>query len=118
MWTLSRRGRCWGEGRILGLSCETAEAVKAADPDVVDYLGLGPIFGTATKGDHAAPIGFDGLAELVALSPLPVVAIGGLKAGHVRGVLNAGADGLAVVSAICGRRDVTRAAAAFLGAVR
>ncbi|WP_116597785.1 thiamine phosphate synthase [Primorskyibacter marinus] len=102
-----------GPDKILGLSCETVQTVQGADPSMVDYLGLGPVFGTATKTDHAAPIGFDGLARLVALSSLPVVAIGGLKAEHASAVLKSGADGLAVVSAICGQADVAAAARAF-----
>jgi thiamine monophosphate synthase len=71
------------------------------------------VFGTATKTDHAQPIGFDGLARLVALSPLPSVAIGGLKSTHVRDVRESGANGLAVVSAICGQADPAAAARAF-----
>lgn len=102
-----------GPDKILGLSCETSQAVQAADPALVDYLGLGPVFGTATKTDHAQPIGFDGLARLVALSPLPNVAIGGLKSIHVRDVRESGADGMAVVSAICGQADPAAAARAF-----
>lgn len=102
-----------GSDRILGLSCESAQAVHAVNPAVVNYLGLGPVFGTATKADHKQPIGFDGLTGLVALSPLPTVAIGGLKARHQRAALESGADGLAVVSAICGQPDATVAARAF-----
>lgn len=102
-----------GVGKILGLSCETPQAVLNANPEVVDYLGLGPVFATATKTDHAQEIGFDGLSQLVALSTLPNVAIGGLKSTHVDGVLASGADGLAVVSAICGQPDPTAAALAF-----
>ena len=102
-----------GPGRILGLSCETAQTVRDADPAVVDYLGLGPVFGTATKTDHAQPIGFDGLTRLVALSRLPNVAIGGLKHDHINAVAASGADGMAVVSAICGQADPQAAARAF-----
>lgn len=102
-----------GPDKILGLSCETPQAVQAVDPALVDYLGLGPVFGTATKTDHAQPIGFDGLAQLVALSPLPTVAIGGLKSTHVRDVRATGADGVAVVSAICGQTDPAAATRAF-----
>lgn len=102
-----------GPDKVLGLSCETPETVAAVDPSLVDYLGLGPVFGTATKADHEDPIGFDGLASLVALSPCPSVAIGGLKADHESAVRRSGADGLAVVSAICGQPDVTAAAQAF-----
>ncbi|MDU9004509.1 thiamine phosphate synthase [Sedimentitalea todarodis] len=102
-----------GPGKILGLSCETPQTVQAADPLIVDYLGLGPVFETPTKTDHAQPIGFDGLARLVALSSLPSVAIGGLYSTHVSGVRLSGADGMAVVSAICGQPDPYAAARAF-----
>ncbi|MGJ8547807.1 MAG: thiamine phosphate synthase [Sulfitobacter sp.] len=102
-----------GADKILGLSCETPQTVRDADPALVDYLGLGPVFGTATKHDHAQPTGFDGLAELVALSPVPSVAIGGLKAEHIMGVRASGADGMAVVSAICGQANPQAAAGAF-----
>lgn len=94
-----------GPDMILGLSVETPEALAAVDPGLVDYLGIGPVFPTATKADHKAPIGFDGLAALVGQSPLPVVAISGLRAEHVAPVLETGALGLAVVSAICGQPD-------------
>ena len=104
-----------GAGKILGLSCETEATVQAAGV-MVDYLGLGPVFATATKGDHEQPTGFDGLARLVGLTDLPTVAIGGLKAAHVDAVSKAGADGLAVVSAICGQSDPRAAAEAFGGA--
>ena len=102
-----------GPGKILGLSCETVQTVRDADPALVDYLGLGPVFGTTTKTDHACPTGFDGLAQLVALSSLPNVAIGGLKPDHIDGVLASGADGMAVVSAICGQSDPRTAARKF-----
>ncbi|MFT6022996.1 MAG: thiamine-phosphate pyrophosphorylase [Ascidiaceihabitans sp.] len=102
-----------GPDKILGLSCETPETVQAADATNVDYLGLGPVFGTTTKTDHERPIGFDGLARLVALSSLPNVAIGGLKAPHINDVFASGADGMAVVSAICGQPDPNAAARAF-----
>lgn len=102
-----------GADKILGLSCETPQAICDADPILVDYLGLGPVFETATKADHAKPTGFDGLAQLIALSPLPNVAIGGLKPDHISGVLASGADGMAVVSAICGQSDPHAAARTF-----
>ena len=102
-----------GPDRILGLSCETLAHVQAANALPVDYLGLGPVFATLTKPDHEPPIGFAGLAQLVTASRHPNVAIGGLNATHVEPVLAAGADGLAVVSAICGQPDPQAAAAHF-----
>src|SRR5690606_20568606 len=93
-----------GPDMILGLSAENEAAVRAADPAMVDYLGLGPVFATPTKPDHKPPIGFDGLAQLARLSPVPTVAIGGLEAEHVRSLVSTRVDGMAVVSAICGHR--------------
>ena len=103
-----------GAEMILGLSVETEEAMRAVDSSIVDYVGIGPVFGTPTKPDHKPPIGLDGLARIVALSPVPTVAIGGLKAEHVAPVRAAGADGLAVVSAVCGQRDPEGAARLFM----
>ncbi len=102
-----------GPDRILGLSCETRQHVITAKGTPVDYLGLGPVFATGTKADHERPIGMTGLTQLVAETNLPTVAIGGLNAGHVNDVMTAGADGLSVVSAICGQEDPQKAAKGF-----
>ncbi|MBX4934935.1 thiamine phosphate synthase [Rhizobium bangladeshense] len=110
-----------GPDMILGLSVETAPLASAVDPGLVDYTGVGPVFATPTKADHKQPIGFDGLARLVKASPVPSVAIGGLKASHVAEVFAAGARGLAVVSAIAGTPDpeaATRRIAAEIRKVR
>jgi thiamine-phosphate pyrophosphorylase len=106
-----------GPDMILGVSVETEALAAALDPATVDYAGVGPVFSTPTKPDHKQPIGLDGLARLVAASPVPTVAISGLKAGHAAAVLAAGADGLAVVSAICGKPDPRRAAAEIAEAI-
>ncbi|WP_196259974.1 thiamine phosphate synthase [Pelagibacterium limicola] len=99
-----------GHGKILGLSVETEAAVSRVDASAVDYVGVGPVFDTPTKPDHERPIGIEGLARIVALSPVPAVAIGGLKPHHVASVMASGAEGLAVVSAICGQPDPQAAA--------
>ena len=99
-----------GPGKIIGLSCETPEQVVSADPDLVDYLGLGTVFRTETKADHKPAIGLSGLAEMARLARLPTVAIGGLKREHAADVLLAGCNGVAVVSAICGQPHPERAA--------
>ena len=102
-----------GEQAILGLSVQNHAQLARLDPAPLDYLGLGPVFATSTKHDHAQPLGFDGLAALVAASPLPTVAIGGLEAEHVDKIRAAGAKGPAVVSAICGQADPEAAARMF-----
>lgn len=102
-----------GPDAIIGLSVTTEAMVEAVDPALVDYVGIGPVFPTPTKQNHNVPIGFDGLARLVALSPLPAVAIGGLKTRHVHAALAVGAAGVAVVSAICGQPDPEAASRAI-----
>ncbi|WP_249978940.1 thiamine phosphate synthase [Vreelandella olivaria] len=103
-----------GEDAIIGLSINTPEQLQAAPMALLDYVGLGPVFATVTKHDHAQPIGFKGLATLARVCPLPSVAIGGLKAEHTEHVKAAGAQGLAVISAICGQPDPCAAAQAFV----
>jgi len=110
--------RLIGPDMILGLSVETEALAAAVDPAVVDYIGAGPVFATATKPGHKPPVGMEGLARLIAATSLPAVAIGGLKTGHVEAVLRAGARGLAVVSAICGQPDPQTAAFELSEAIR
>ncbi|MGV1791278.1 thiamine phosphate synthase [Rhizobium lusitanum] len=110
--------RMIGPEMILGLSVETEALASAIDASIVDYAGVGPVFATPTKPDHKQPIGLDGLARIVGLCPVPTVAIGGLKAEHAANVLTAGADGLAVVSAICGTPDPQAATAFIANAIK
>lgn len=110
--------RLIGPDMILGLSVETEALAAAVDPAVVDYVGAGPVFATQTKPGHKPPVGVEGLARLIATTPLPAVAIGGLKSGHVDAVLKSGAQGLAVVSAICGQPDPQAAAFELSEAIR
>lgn len=98
-----------GPDMLLGLSVNSESAAQTVDPALVDYVGVGPVFATPTKTDHEQPIGFAGLARIVAACPVPAVAIGGLKQQHVSDVLAAGASGIAVVSAICGTPDPQQA---------
>ena len=110
--------RLIGPDMILGLSVETEALASAIDASIVDYAGIGPVFATPTKPDHKQPIGFDGLARIIKLCPVPTVAIGGLKAEHAAEALAAGADGLAVVSAICGKPDPAAATALIADAIK
>ena len=99
-----------GPDMVLGLSVESVQAAQAVDPAVVDYVGAGPVYATPTKRDHKTPVGFGGLAEIIAAAPVPAIAIGGVKAAHAAQTRAAGASGLAVVSAICGQPDPEAAA--------
>ena len=95
----------FGRKLLLGLSIETLAQTEGLDAALIDYVGAGPVFGTPSKADHAAPIGLAGLAAIVAACPVPVVAIGGLTATHAAEVRRAGAAGLAVISAILAADD-------------
>lgn len=109
--------RRWMPEAIIGLSVESLEDARAvAERGLpVDYLGVSPVFATPTKTDTAPPLGLDGLAAIRGLTRLPLVAIGGIGPGNAAAVLAAGADGLAVVSAICGADDPEAAAARLAG---
>ncbi|WP_411883914.1 thiamine phosphate synthase [Polaromonas sp. YR568] len=97
-------------GVFIGWSVESMEDVQQSAALPVDYLGVSPIFATPTKTDTKDPWGLEGLAVVRAATPLPLVAIGGIHASNARAVLRAGADGLAVVSALCAADDPWAAA--------
>ena len=100
-----------GPGKILGLTVTTKEEMAAVNTELVDYLGCGPVFPTITKDDAPPPMGVDGWAELARMSPLPVVAIGGLNKERTAAIRATGlAAGVAVVSYICAAENPTLAA--------
>lgn len=102
--------RKWmGPKAIIGLSVETWEDVLAAQKLDVNYIGVSPVFATPTKTDTKEPWGLDGLVKIKAFSRHPLVAIGGIHETNARAVVEAGADCLAVVSAICAADDPAEA---------
>jgi thiamine-phosphate pyrophosphorylase len=102
--------RLLGPDAIIGLSVETPEQAQRAASFDVDYLGVGPIFPTPTKTDAAPAWGIEGLAALRSASRHVLVAIGGIHRENAGDVIRAGADGIAVVSAICAAEDPEEAA--------
>jgi thiamine-phosphate pyrophosphorylase len=99
---------------FIGWSVETPQDVARSAALPVDYLGVSPVFATPTKTDTAPAWGLDGLRRVRGMTRLPLVAIGGMTAANARAALDAGADGVAVVSALCAAEDPQAAAAAFL----
>jgi thiamine-phosphate pyrophosphorylase len=98
-----------GEDMVLGVSASsTAEALAALEAGA-DYLGAGPVYPTGTKADAGEPIGLEGLREITGRVDIPVVAIGGITVDRVREVLEAGASGVAVISAVIGADDMYEA---------
>ena len=105
--------RLLGPGKFIGLSITALDQALRPDAAAADYLGVGPIYAQQTKSDAAAPLGIDGLRRLRGLTGKPIVAIGGLTPDNSAPVLAAGADGLAVVSAIVAATDPEAAARRF-----
>lgn len=101
--------RLLGPDKIIGLSVESLEDLEAANALDVDYVGISPVYGTPTKTDTAEPFGLEGLRKAVEMSVHPTVAIGGMNARTIGEVMEAGADGVAVVSAICSAEDIRKA---------
>lgn len=100
-----------GPDAVLGLSASTPEELGAAAAiGVVDYVGIGALHTTSTKRDAPPALGHAAFARLVAASPLPAVAIGGVTAADLPVLRRSGAAGAAFVSAICAADDPGRAA--------
>jgi thiamine-phosphate pyrophosphorylase len=99
-----------GPKAIIGLSVETWEDVEVSQKLDVNYIGISPVFATPTKTDTRGAWGLEGLAKIKAFSRHPLVAIGGINESNVREVMKAGADCVAVVSAICAVPDPEEAA--------
>ncbi|OGD27459.1 MAG: thiamine-phosphate diphosphorylase [Candidatus Aminicenantes bacterium RBG_13_63_10] len=103
-----------GRERLIGLSVTEADEAEQAEALGADYLGVWPVFPTATKETGLPPLGIDGLRGIRSRVKIPILAIGGIKAANAAQVMAAGADGVAVVSAICSAPDPAQAAAALL----
>ncbi|WP_048147851.1 thiamine phosphate synthase [Palaeococcus ferrophilus] len=97
---------------LIGASVYSLEEAIEAERKGADYLGVGAIFPTPTKPE-ARVLGLGGLREIVKSVKIPVVAIGGITVGNVKQVMETGADGIAVISAVMNAPDVKRTAMEF-----
>lgn len=100
--------------KIIGLSCGTPGEAGVAGRLGVDYIGVGPMFATASKADAGEPIGVAGVAAVVRASAVPVVAIGGIDRGRLADVRASGATMAAMISALVKRPDATAIARELL----
>jgi thiamine-phosphate pyrophosphorylase len=105
--------RLSGPTRLIGATCTTTEQARIAENSGADYIGFGPVFPTTSKANPASVKGLEGLAEVCAAVSIPVIAIGGITMERVRSVLEAGAHGVAVMSAVVSAGQPERAAALF-----
>jgi thiamine-phosphate diphosphorylase len=106
-------------GFLLGVSVGSPEEAARAVATSADYWSVGPCFVTPTKLDAGPPLGPEGFDELARRAPegAPVIGIGGITAANARGIVEAGAAGVAVVGAVVGAPDAQRAARDLRAAV-
>ncbi len=102
--------RLMGPKAVIGLSVESEAHALEAEAFDVDYLGLSPVFVTPTKSELQQELGLEGVRKIRRLSRHRLVAIGGIHSTNIGNVIAAGADGVAVVSAICSAEDPAQAA--------
>jgi thiamine-phosphate pyrophosphorylase len=107
-YTVARR--LFGKDKIIGLSVESVEdAIEANNLDV-DYIGISPVFSTLTKTDTATALGLGGIREITRISGHPSVGIGGVNLTNAQDIIQAGANGISVVSAIMSAPDPQQSA--------
>lgn len=105
-----------GKDKIIGVSADSVEEALKAQKDGADYLGVGAVFPTGTKKD-ATDVSMETLKEIVQKVNIPVVAIGGVNQDNVDKLADTGIDGISVISAILGKKDVRKAAEDLKAAV-
>jgi thiamine-phosphate diphosphorylase len=89
----------------IGATANSLEEARRRFEEPIDYIGVGPVFGTTSKADPAPRMGLDVLARIVAESPVPVIAIGGIEPRDVEAVLQSGAHGIAVLGGVVCQPD-------------
>ena len=114
--------RLLGPSAVIGLTVRSDEEAEAAPLDLLDYVAIGGVFATMSKANPAPPIGLDGLARLSRIirrrsAGMPVCAIAGISAENAAEVVRAGADGVAVISAVSRAPDPRSAVRALRAAV-
>jgi len=104
-------------GALLGVSTHGLEQLERAAGEPVDYVAIGPVFPTRTKADPHPVVGLEMVRRARALTPRPLVAIGGITEASARSVVDAGADGVAVVSGLLSQPDLAAAGRRFAAAL-
>jgi thiamine-phosphate pyrophosphorylase len=105
--------RCLPAGALIGCSTHSAEAARRAEAQGADFLTFGPVFSTPSKAGYGAPQGLEALKAVTQAVRTPVFAIGGVTPERVRACMEAGASGVAVISAILAAPDVQAAVRGF-----
>lgn len=106
-----------GESRIIGGSAATMDEARVCLSEGAEYVGFGPVYPTTSKEDAGPVSGIDILKQVVEAIPLPIIAIGSVSAENIPQVMDAGAHGIAVISAVCCQEDPEQATRALYQAL-
>jgi thiamine-phosphate pyrophosphorylase len=102
-----------GPGALIGASCHSLDAVQHAADSGVDFVFFGPVYDTPSKAAYGPPAGLDALRRVCSKAAVPVVAVGGITPERSTDCVDAGASGVAVISAILASGDITASVRAF-----
>ena len=102
---------------IIGVSTHSLDEAKKAEAGEADFITIGPIFYTPSKASYGEPLGVEVIKQVRKEIHTPVFAIGGIKEDNARGVIDAGADGIAVISAVMRAEDVEEAVREMYAAI-
>lgn len=106
-----------GTAKTIGRSTHTLEQARMAIAEGADYINIGPVFATNTKNTPVEPVGLEMVREITRATPVPVTTMGGIGMGNAIEVIRAGADRVAVVTAITQAIDISQAAADLIAVV-
>lgn len=106
-----------GEERLIGISVNTIGEAQTAEKEGSDYVGVGPVYFTSSKEKLPDILGLEGLRSIRERVHIPILAIGGITAENAKAVITAGADGIAVISAIMGADNIPEATEKLLSAL-
>jgi len=111
---ISEARKILGTAKLIGISTHNLGQAMKAEQEGADYIGFGPVFGTKTKSDVEEAKGLQALREVKGNVKVPVVAIGGINLESLKDVIDAGADGVAVISAVVKAKNIEEATKGFI----
>ena len=104
-----------GNKLLIGVSTHTVEEAKVAEAGGADFINFGPVFFTPSKAEFGEAVGLVSFKKAAASVNLPVFALGGVKSGNIEHLLNCGAHGVSMISAIFSAEDIRKAAETIIG---
>jgi len=115
---ISAARKILGQGRLIGLSCHSEANVLLAEKEEADFAVLGPVYDTPSKQKYGAALSLDTFKKIRDQTKIPLFAIGGINQSRLKAVFGAGADGVALISAISSAKNVGNSCKNFLKEIK